>query len=99
MTHMLLAALTWDPQVKGGLIIVTAVLILPGSVYLLLSTNLGARLGLLVALAGLMGWMTVMGVVWSAYGIGLKGTAPGWKIVRLVQGDVSRSSDPALARF
>ena len=35
--------------------------VLCGSVYLLLGTNLGARLGFLVALAGLFGWLTLLG--------------------------------------
>ena len=52
-----------------------------GSIYLLLATNLGARLGFLVALTGLAGWMTLMGIVWMIYGIGLKGPDPSWKAV------------------
>ena len=32
------------------------------AIYLILATNLGARLGFLVALAGLAGWMVLMGV-------------------------------------
>jgi len=49
-----------------------------GSIYLILGTNLGARLGFLVAFTALMGWMTVMGVMWWMYGIGLKGDVPEW---------------------
>jgi hypothetical protein len=58
----------------------------------LLGTNLGARLGLLVALAGLSGWIAIMGVVWWAYGIGLKGEAPTWQQtgVIVVDGDISQ---------
>ena len=52
-----------------------------GSVYLVLATNLGGRLGLLVALAGLAGWMSVMGGIWWMYGIGYKGAAAEWKQV------------------
>jgi hypothetical protein len=49
-----------------------------GSVYLILGTNLGARLGFMVAFAGLAGWMALMGGVWWMYGIGLKGDEPSW---------------------
>ena len=63
MTAQLLAALAWDPQIRGALIVVTAFVILPGSVYLLLATNTGAKLGFLLAAAGFFGWMAVMGWV------------------------------------
>jgi hypothetical protein len=52
-----------------------------GSVYLILGTNLGARLGFMVAFAGLAGWMALMGSVWWMYGIGLKGDEPSWQQV------------------
>jgi hypothetical protein len=99
MLHPVLAALSWNPQVKGALIVLTAVLILCGSVYLILSTNTGARLGFLIAAAGLAGWMAVMGIVWTVYGIGLKGTAPAWVILAVEQGDVGRATEAVLAGF
>ena len=46
-----LAAVSWDPQLRGALILLIGVVILPGSVLLLLSTNLGMRLGILMAAA------------------------------------------------
>jgi len=49
-----------------------------GSVYMILGTNIGARLGFLVALCGLAGWMALMGGIWWIYGIGLKGADPSW---------------------
>jgi len=79
MIH-LFASLTWNPGVRGVLIVVVAVGILMGSVYLLLATNSGARLGFLLALTGLFGWMSIMGVTWSIYGIGKKGVAPVWVV-------------------
>ena len=60
---------------------IIAVVVLCGSVYLILATNLGARLGFLVALTGLFGWMMLMGIVWAIYGIGLKGPDPSWQAV------------------
>jgi hypothetical protein len=99
MLHPVLAALSWDPQIKGALIVLTAVLILCGSVYLILSTNTGARLGFLLAAAGLAGWMAVMSIVWTVYGIGLKGKDPHWVVLSVVQGDVGRATQAELAGF
>ena len=80
MTIELLGALTWAPGFKGVLTVAVAVIILCGSIALILSTNSGARLGFLIALTGLFGWFVVMGIIWSAYGIGYKGPAPTWKV-------------------
>ena len=89
MTSHLLAALAWDPQIRGALIVVTSFVILPGSVYLLLATNTGAKLGFLIAAAGFFGWMAVMGWIWVAYGIGIKGDPPTWHVEEVVTGDVA----------
>lgn len=86
MTGSTLAALAWDPQIRGALIVLTAFVILPGSVFMLLATNTGARLGFLLAAAGLTGWMAVMGWIWVAYGIGIKGDPPTWKVHDVVTG-------------
>ncbi len=91
MTAQLLAALAWDPQIRGALIVVTAFTILPGSVYLLLATNTGAKLGFLLAAAGLTGWMAVMGWIWVAYGIGIKGDPPTWHVEEVVTGKVAEN--------
>ena len=74
-----LLAVGWEPEIRGALTVIIGVVALMGSVYLLLGTNLGARLGFLVALAGLFGWMATMGAIWWTYGIGLKGREPSWK--------------------
>jgi hypothetical protein len=76
-----LLAINWEPEIRGVLIVVIAVSLFCGSIYVLLATNLGARLGFLVALTGLMGWLMLMGIMWSIYGIGLKGPDPSWKAV------------------
>jgi hypothetical protein len=91
MTAHLLAALAWDPQIRGALIVLTAILILPGSVYLLLATNTGAKLGFLLAAAGLSGWMATMGWVWVVYGIGLKGDPPTWQAQEIVPGKLAEN--------
>lgn len=78
--HALLA-INWEPQIRGILIIIISTTVLCGSVYLILGTNLGARLGFLLALSALSGWMLLMSVVWWSFGIGLKGDDATWKAV------------------
>ncbi len=73
-------SITWDPTIRGILVVLVSVAVLMGSGYLLLSTNLGTRLGFLVAAGAFWGWMTIMGLAWWAYGIGLKGPAPTWRV-------------------
>lgn len=101
-SDLLLGALSWDPQIRGFIILLVSVVILPGSVYLLLATNVGARIGMLLALAGLTGWMVVMGVVWMAYGIGLRGRDPVWRVREVVtdpQGKIDASTLDAIDGF
>ena len=74
-------AITWEPELRGILIVIIATATLCGSVYLVLGTNLGARLGFLVAFSGLAGWMALMGAIWWIYGIGLKGPEPSWEAI------------------
>ncbi|MFL5338061.1 MAG: hypothetical protein ACJ8H8_34050 [Geminicoccaceae bacterium] len=78
MAHALLAV-TWQPELRGILVVIIGFVVLCGSVYMLLGTNLGARLGLLVAITGLFGWLVCLGIIWWTYGIGLKGQDPTWK--------------------
>lgn len=74
-----LLSIAWEPELRGALTVIIGTVALGGSVYLLLGTNLGARLGFLVAIAGLFGWMASMGAIWWAYGIGLQGQLPSWQ--------------------
>lgn len=107
MTEQLVAALplafelTWDPFMRGFLATAVGILVLCGSVYLLLGTNLGSRLGFLIAFAGLTGWMTIMGLQWWVYGIGLVGDVPSWQPIEIItsqqEGDTAAAALP-LAR-
>jgi hypothetical protein len=83
-SQMMALQIEWNPGLRGVLVVLVGVVVLIGSVYLLLSTNLGARVGVLVTIAGLSGWMMLMGMVWAVYGIGYKGPAPHWKVVEVV---------------
>lgn len=71
----------WMPELRGILTVVIAVFTLMGSVYLIMLTNVGARLGFLIAFSALTGWLFIMGAIWWAYGIGLKGPEPTWEAV------------------
>jgi hypothetical protein len=76
-----LVAITWEPELRGLLVTIIGVAVLMGSIYIILATNLGARLGFLVALTGLFGWLALMGAIWAIYGIGLRGPEPSWEAV------------------
>lgn len=99
MHDMLFAALQWDPHIRGTVIVLTAILILCGSVYLLLATNTGARVGLLLAVAGLAGWMFLMGIIWTLLGIGMKGRPNQWVAKEIVTGDIGQSPLEVLDTF
>ena len=78
-----LLAIVWDPVITGYLAVGIGVAVLMGSVYMLLATNMGTRLGFMVALCGLAGWMFLMGIIWWVYGIGLIGDAPAWRPIEV----------------
>ena len=82
---VLFGGLSWDPGIRGILIVMVGVVVLCGSTYLILGTNLGARLGLLVALTGLFGWMVILTLVWwlSPPAIGPRGNNPSWEAVEV----------------
>ncbi|MCQ3813296.1 MAG: hypothetical protein KTU85_02605 [Acidimicrobiia bacterium] len=82
----LIAGIAWDPEIRGFLSVLTGVVVLMGSVWLLIATNSGTRLGTLIALAGFFGWMTIMAAIWWIYGIGYRGDAPTWEQVEIVEG-------------
>ncbi len=75
----ILAGIGWDPEIRGFLTVALASVLLAGTVWLLLVTNTGFRLGSLIALAGLFGWFTIMAVIWWLQGIGYTGSAPSWE--------------------
>jgi hypothetical protein len=77
----------WYPTILGVLVVVAAVVLFCGSVYLLLGTNLGARLGFLVAFTGLMGFMMLLSLLWITTASPLntlKGRIPAWHVEEVV---------------
>jgi len=89
VTEALLLAfeVTWDPAIRGILATAVGVVVLCGSIYLILGTNLGSRLGFLVAAAGLSGWCFLMFAFWTVYGIGYVGDTPTWHVEEVVTSD------------
>jgi len=79
------AGIGFNPGIRGILVVLTGFVVLCGSVYLLLATNMGARLGMLVAFAGLFGWLSILTLTWwiSPPAIGPRGTNPTWKPVEI----------------
>ena len=90
--HSLMFAFGWFPELKGITVVVIAVGTLIGGSYLVVSTNVGARLGLMVVLAAFFGWMASMALIWWSYGIGLKGRDPSWKPKEIVTKDLGSAA-------
>lgn len=89
MTEALLLAfeITWDPAIRGILSVAVGVVVLCGSIYLIVGTNVGSRLGFLISVAGLSGWLLLMFAFWAAYGIGYQGSTPSWHVEEVVTSD------------
>src|SRR5689334_15177407 len=78
----------WNPTILGVLVVLSAIGLFCGSTYLLLATNLGARLGFLVAAASLTGFIVLLSTLWWTSGnSGIDpphGRSPSWKVVEVV---------------
>jgi hypothetical protein len=88
----------WYPTILGVLVVVAAVVLFIGSVYLLLGTNLGARLGFLVTFTCLMGFLMVLSVLWATTASPLespKGRVASWSVVENVN-DISKAKTEAV---
>jgi hypothetical protein len=83
---MILANIEWNIAIRGMLFPGIMFIILCGSTYVILATNMGNRLGFLIAATGLVGWMFLMSIAWMLYGIGLRGSDPKWKVTDVVTG-------------
>ena len=84
LTHLaFIDGIGFDPFFRGFLSVLVGVVVLVGGTYLLIATNTGARSGMMIAAAGLFGWMFLMGIVWTVYGIGWRGDPPTWELVEV----------------
>jgi hypothetical protein len=88
-----LAGIAYDPQIRGILVVGVGVVVLMGSVYLLLATNLGNRLGFMLALTGFFGWMTILGMFWwiRPSATGPAGDPPKWTVEEVNYGDLGQA--------
>jgi len=86
----------FDPFFRGFLSVLVGVVVLIGGTYLLIATNTGTRTGFMIAMAGLFGWMFLMGIIWTVYGIGWRGTPPTWVLVEINVDDAEDGDDGLL---
>ncbi len=87
-----LAAIGFDPEIRGILVVATGTIVLFGSVWMILATNSGIRLASLIALAGFFGWMVIMGAFWWIRGIGFVGESVSWHVLDFNRADPGVSS-------
>jgi len=79
---------TWYPLTLGWLVVLAAIGMFFGSTYLLLATNVGARLGFLVVGSIVAGFLVVLSLLWVTTQTPLnvfKGRQVEWKAVEIVQ--------------
>lgn len=77
----------WYPTVLGVLVVVAAVVLFVGSIFLMLGTNMGARLAFLAVFTALMGLMVVLTSLWITTTSPLntlRGSVPAWEIKEIV---------------
>lgn len=86
------AAIGFDPEIRGILVVAAGAIVLFGSIWMILATNSGVRLASLIALAGFFGWMVIMGAFWWIRGIGYVGDSVSWQVLDYNRGDLSQSS-------
>jgi hypothetical protein len=90
----------WYPTIIGILVVVSAIALFCGSIYVLLATNLGARLGFLLAFTAVTGFMVLLTMLWlftTSPLNTLKGTIPAWKVEAVVK-NLNAKSLPAPVR-
>lgn len=92
MAHLL--AISWHPGLQGIVDMSIAIAVLCGTVLVLLAVNNGIRLGFLLALTGLFGWLTLMFFIWMMFPIAYKGPAPKWKVLEVTY-DIPNASTSA----
>lgn len=87
----------WNPTILGILTVICAVVLFCGSVYLLLGTNMGGRLGFLVSVAALSGFMLLLATLWWTSGSsGIDpphGKSPAWEVIDVVTTPADSSID------
>jgi hypothetical protein len=83
------AHLNLAEALRGLLVVVFAVGLFCGSVYLLLATDVGSRIGFLLSIAALSGFISMLAMIWSTSQFplnSLHGPAAHWEVVQVVKG-------------
>lgn len=92
MALLILAAeeggeLSLGGQLRGVFVVIFAVALFCGSIYLVLSTDIGSRMGLLVSFSALSGFLMLLGLIWTTNLTplnALHGPPPQWKVNQVV---------------
>jgi hypothetical protein len=98
LAHSFVTASIWYPTILGVLVVIAAICLFIGSIYLLLGTNLGARLGFLVTFTSLMGFLMILSVLWLTTASPLespKGRVASWSVIENVP-DVTKAQTEAV---
>ena len=88
----------WYPTILGILVVVAAVVLFMGSVYVLLGTNVGARLGFLITFTSLVGFLMILSLLWLTTASPLespKGRVASWTVVENVN-DLAKAKTTAV---
>lgn len=87
------AGISWEPEIRGALVVLIASSVLMGSIWLVLVTDVGSRVGTLLIATGFFGWLFIMGLIWWLYGGNvLKGDDPVWEAREIVFGSLDSST-------
>jgi len=98
LADSMVTASLWYPTILGVLVVIAAVVLFIGSIYLLLGTNLGARLGFLVTFTCFMGFMLILSILWLTTASPLespKGRVASWSVVENVP-DITKAKTEAV---
>ena len=74
-------------QLRGYFVVLFAVGLFCGSIFLLLRTNLGSQLGFLIAASAWTGFLMILGAIWAANFTplnALHGPGPVWNVLQVV---------------
>lgn len=82
---------------KGTAVVICALILFVGSVYVLLAAVFGLRMGYLVAAVSFFGWMIIMSAIWTfgpnilgtPANLGPRGYEPHWQVFAAGTGEVS----------
>lgn len=98
-TVAFVGGLEFDIFFRGLLSVLVGVVVLIGGTYLIVATNTGSRTGGMIATAGFFGWMFLMGIVWTVYGIGWVGEAQSWTLAEISTGQLDLAEEESIAEL